>query len=33
VEIHIRRPLSRIEQRRVERLLTIARQVLKEDKP
>jgi len=33
VEIHIRRPLSRLEQRRVERLLTIARQVLKEDKP
>ena len=33
VEIHIRRPLSRIEQRRVERLLTIARQVLKEEQP
>ncbi len=33
IEIHIRRPLSRIEQRRVERLITIARQVLKEDKP
>ena len=33
VEIHIRRPLSRLEQRRVERLITIARQVLKEDKP
>lgn len=31
VEIHIRRPLSRLEQRRVERLITIARQVLKED--
>lgn len=31
VEIHIRRPLSRPEQRRVERLITIARQVLKED--
>jgi DNA-binding transcriptional MerR regulator len=33
VEIHIRRPLSRIEQRRVERLITIARQVLKEETP
>ena len=31
IELHIRRPLSRIEQRRVERLITIARQVLKED--
>jgi DNA-binding transcriptional MerR regulator len=31
VELHIRRPLSRLEQRRVERLITIARQVLKED--
>ncbi|HUG30446.1 MAG TPA: MerR family transcriptional regulator [Candidatus Limnocylindria bacterium] len=31
VEIHVRRPLSRLEQRRVERLITIARQVLKED--
>ena len=31
VEIHIRRPLSRLEQKRVERLITIARQVLKED--
>jgi DNA-binding transcriptional MerR regulator len=31
VELNIRRPLSRIEQRRVERLITIARQVLKED--
>ena len=30
VEIHVRRPLSRLEQRRVERLITIARQVLKE---
>jgi DNA-binding transcriptional MerR regulator len=30
VELHIRRPLSRLEQRRVERLITIARQVLKE---
>jgi DNA-binding transcriptional MerR regulator len=32
IEIHIRRPLSRPEQRRVERLITIARQVLDEDK-
>ena len=31
VEIHVRRPLSRLEQRRVERLITIARQVLKEE--
>lgn len=31
IELHIRRPLSRLEQRRVERLITIARQVLKED--
>ncbi len=30
VELHIRRPMSRLEQRRVERLITIARQVLKE---
>jgi DNA-binding transcriptional MerR regulator len=30
VELHVRRPLSRLEQRRVERLITIARQVLKE---
>ena len=30
IELHIRRPLSRIEQRRVERLITIARQVLTE---
>jgi DNA-binding transcriptional MerR regulator len=30
-ELHVRRPLSRLEQRRVERLITIARQVLKED--
>lgn len=33
IELHIRRPLGRLEQRRVERLLTIARQVLKEEKP
>jgi hypothetical protein len=31
IELHVRRPLSRLEQRRVERLITIARQVLKED--
>jgi DNA-binding transcriptional MerR regulator len=31
IELHVRRPLSRIEQRRVERLITIARQVLNED--
>ncbi len=33
IEIHIRRPLGRLEQRRVERLTAIARQVLKEDTP
>jgi DNA-binding transcriptional MerR regulator len=33
LELHIRRPLGRLEQRRVERLLTIARQVLKEGQP
>ncbi len=31
LELHIRRPLGRLEQRRVERLITIARQVLNED--
>jgi DNA-binding transcriptional MerR regulator len=31
LELHVRRPLSRLDQRRVERLITIARQVLKED--
>jgi DNA-binding transcriptional MerR regulator len=33
IELHVRRPLGRLEQRRVERLITIARQVLKEEKP
>jgi DNA-binding transcriptional MerR regulator len=33
IELHVRRPLSRIEQKRVERLITIARQVLREDTP
>jgi DNA-binding transcriptional MerR regulator len=33
IELHIRRPLGRLEQRRVERLITIARQVLKEETP
>ena len=33
IELHVRRPLGRLEQRRVERLITIARQVLKEDAP
>lgn len=33
LELHVRRPLSRVEQKRVERLVTIARQVLKEDTP
>jgi DNA-binding transcriptional MerR regulator len=33
VELHIRRPLSRHEQKRVDRLITIARQVLQEGTP
>jgi hypothetical protein len=33
VELHVRRPLSRIQNRRVERLLEIARQLLEEDQP
>lgn len=33
VELHIRRPLSRIQNRRVERLLEIARHILEEDQP
>jgi DNA-binding transcriptional MerR regulator len=33
LEMNVRRPLSRLEQKRVERLITIARQVLKEDTP
>jgi hypothetical protein len=31
IELHIRRPLSRLENKRVERLITIAREVLRED--
>jgi DNA-binding transcriptional MerR regulator len=31
VELHIRRPLGRIDNKRVERLITIARELLKED--
>jgi DNA-binding transcriptional MerR regulator len=31
IEIHVRRPLGRLENRRVERLITIARQVLREE--
>jgi DNA-binding transcriptional MerR regulator len=33
IELHVRRPLSRLDNRRVERLITIARQVLGEEKP
>jgi DNA-binding transcriptional MerR regulator len=33
IELHVRRPLSRLDNRRVERLITIARQVLKEETP
>jgi DNA-binding transcriptional MerR regulator len=33
IELHMRRPLSRLDNKRVERLITIARQVLGEDQP
>ena len=33
VELHVRRPLSRIQNKRVDRLLTIARELLEEDRP
>jgi DNA-binding transcriptional MerR regulator len=33
IELHVRRPLDRITNRRVERLLAIARQLLEEDQP
>jgi len=33
IELHVRRPLSRLDNRRVERLITIARQVLGEARP
>jgi DNA-binding transcriptional MerR regulator len=33
IELHVRRPLSRQDNRRLERLITIARQVLGEEKP
>ena len=33
IEIHVRRPLGRLENKRVERLITIARQLLREDQP
>ena len=33
VEIHIRRPMSRRGQKQVERLITIAREMLEEDQP
>ena len=33
IELHVRRPLSRIDNKRVERLITIARQVLGEEQP
>lgn len=33
IELHVRRPLSRDDNRRVERLITIARQVLGEEQP
>jgi hypothetical protein len=33
IELHVRRPLSRTQNRRVERLIAFARQLLEEDKP
>ena len=33
IELHIRRPLSRLENKRVERLIDIAREILEEDTP
>lgn len=33
IELHVRRPLSRHQNRRVERLIAIARELLKEDQP
>ncbi|HEX5590121.1 MAG TPA: hypothetical protein VFX65_07530, partial [Candidatus Limnocylindrales bacterium] len=33
IELHVRRPLRRLDNKRVERLITIARQVLGEEKP
>lgn len=33
IEIHVRRPLGRLENRRVERLITIARHMLREEQP
>ena len=33
IELHLRRPLSRLDNKRVERLITIARQVLGEEQP
>jgi DNA-binding transcriptional MerR regulator len=33
VELHVRRPLARLAHRRVERLITIAREILEEDQP
>ena len=33
IEIHVRRPLGRLENKRVERLITIARQLLREEQP
>jgi hypothetical protein len=33
VELHVRRPLSRLANKRVERLIAIARELLEEDQP
>ena len=33
VELHIRRPLSRLDNKRVERLIRIGREILQEDQP
>jgi hypothetical protein len=33
VELHLRRPLSRAQNKQVDRLVTIARELLEEDRP
>jgi hypothetical protein len=33
VELHIRRPLGRLDNKRVERLIRIGREILEEDQP
>jgi len=33
IELHVRRPLSRVQNKQVERLIALARQILEEDQP